>query len=197
LPGVEIVRFANGACEHVAIFRNPQLDDGGWDDLPTLPERGWAGAIDNSFLEKEAPVTIVWPAAMPTYDVRARRDLGETAKVEAVLDPWSPIVLTRSPKPIPELRVDVPQQVRAGESLAVTLRDETPLPEGTARVVRLEFVTSGGRDYEPYARNVRVEATPHVERVPLARNDPVGAWKVHALDVMTGREVEASFTVHA
>ena len=90
--------------------RRRQLDDGGWDDLPTLPERGWAGAIDNSFLEREAPVTIVWPAPMPTYDVRAQRDLGETAKVEAVLDPWSPIVLTRSPKPIPELRVDVPFQ---------------------------------------------------------------------------------------
>ena len=197
LPGTEIVRFANGACEHVAIFRNPQLDDGGWDDLPTLPERGWAGAIDNSFLEREAPVTIVWPAPMPTYDVRAQRDLGETAKVEAVLDPWSPIVLTRSPKPIPELRVDVPPQVRAGDLLAVTLRDETPLPEGTARVVQLEFVTPGGHGYAPYARNVRVEATPHVERVPLARNDAEGSWRVHALDVMTGRAAEAPFTVHA
>ena len=197
LPGTEIVRFANGACEHVAIFRNPQLDDGGWDDLPTLPERGWAGAIDNSFLEKEAPVTIVWPAALPTYDVRAQRDLGETAKVETVLDPWSPVLLTRSPKPIPELRVDVLPQVRAGDLLAVTLRDETPLPEGTARVVRLEFVAPGGRGYEAYARNVRVDATPHVERVPLGRNDPEGSWQVHALDVMTGRAVEASFTVRA
>jgi|GEM_PF-1191616 len=196
LPGTEIVRFANGACEHVAVFRNPQLDDGGWDDLPTLPERGWAGAIDNSALEKETHVTIVWPVAMPTYDVRGKRDLGETAKVEATLDPWSPIVLTRSPRAIAELHVEVPEQVRAGDVLAVTLRDESPLPEGTARVVRLEFVAPGGRTYELYARNLRVEATPHVERVPLARNDPEGGWRVHALDVMTGRASEASFTVH-
>ncbi len=197
LPGTEVVRFANGACEHVAIFRNPQLDDGGWDDLPTLPERGWAGAIDNSFLEKEAPITILWPAAMPTYDVRAQRDLGETAKVEAMLDPWSPIVLTRSPKPIPELRVQVPEQVRAADVLAVTLRDDTPLPEGTARVVRLELVAPSGRRYELYARNVRVTATPHLERVPLARNDPEGTYQVRALDVMTGRTVTASLTVRA
>ena len=35
LPGAEVVRFANGGYEHVAVFRNPQFDDGGWGDLPT------------------------------------------------------------------------------------------------------------------------------------------------------------------
>ena len=195
LPGTEIVRFANGACEHVAIFRNPQFDDGGWGSLPTLPERGWAGEIDNSLLEKEAAVTISWSAAMPTYDVRAKRDLGETAKVETRLDPWSPLLLTRSPRPVPELRIEVAEQVRAGDLLRVTLRGEASLGEGTVRIVRLEFVAPGGRPYEWYARNVRVEATPHVERFPLARNDPEGSWLVHAHDLMTGRTAEAAFAL--
>jgi hypothetical protein len=196
LPGTEIVRFANGACEHVAIFRNPQLDDGGWGDLPTLPVRGWAGEIDNSLLEKEAPVTISWSTAMPTYDVRAKRDLGETAKFDTVLDPWSPTVLTRSPRPIPGIRVEVPERIRAGDRLAVTLHDEAPLTEGTCRVVRLEFVAPGGRRRELYARNVLVEATPHTQQFPLARNDPEGQWQVRAYDVMTGRAVEAAFAVY-
>jgi hypothetical protein len=195
LPGTEIVRFANGACEHVAIFRNPQFDDGGWGALPTLPERGWAGEIDNSLLEKEAAVTISWSAAMPTYDVRAKRDLGETAKVETTLDPWSPLLLTRSPRPVPELRLGIAEQVRAGDLLRVTLRDEASLSAGTFRVVRLELVAPGGRRYEWYARNVRVEATPHVELFSLARNDPEGAWQVDAYDVMTGRVAQATFQV--
>lgn len=195
LPGTEVVRFANGACEHVAIFRNPQLDDGGWGDLPTLPERGWAGSIDNSLLEKETPVTIVWPAALQTYDVRAQHDLGEIARIEAVLDPWSPIVLTRSPRVIPALRVEVPERVHAGDVLPLTLRDEAPLPEGTARVVRVELVAPDGYGYDVYARNLRVEATPYIERLPLARNDPQGRWQVRAVDVMTGRTAQASFAV--
>lgn len=197
LPGTEVVRFANGGCEHVAIFRNPQLDDGGWGDLPTLPERGWAGPIDNSRLEQEAAVTLAWPAALPTYDVRGKRDLGEVAKVEMKLDPWSPLVLTRCPKPVPELKVDVPEQVRAGDLLRVTLRDDAPLAEGTHRVVRLEFTKPGGGPYDLYARNLRIAATPHVETVPLAVDDPEGSWQVRAHDVITGRVAQATFALHS
>ena len=192
-----MVRFANGTCEHVAIFRNPQADDGGWGDLPTLPERGWAGSIDNSQLEKEAPIRVEWSAARATYDVRGKRELGEVAKVEAVLDPWSPVVLTRTPSPIPPLRVEVPGQVQVGEVVAVTLRDEAPLPAGTIRVVRLELVGPEGNTYEVYSRNVRVESTPHREDFHLAYNDPRGPWQLKALDVATGRGVQASFTLGA
>jgi len=37
LPGMEVVRFANRTYEHVAVFRNPQFDDGGWENSPTQP----------------------------------------------------------------------------------------------------------------------------------------------------------------
>jgi len=195
LPGTEIVRFGNGAYEHVAIFRNPQTDDGGWGDLPTLPERGWAGEIDNSLLEKPAQITIAWPAAMPTYDVRGKRDFGDVAKVQMVLDPWSPLVLTRTPNLIPELRVGAPEQVQAGGPLAVTLRAEAPLPPGTFRIVRLELVAPEGHPDELYSRNVRVESTSHIERFHLAYNDPAGQWRVIAHDLVSGRVVEASFTL--
>ena len=197
LPGTEVVRFANGAYEHVAVFRNPQFDDGGWGDLPTRQERGWAGSIDNSLLEKEAQVTIAWPGALPTYDVRGKRDLGETAKVQTTLDPWSPLILTRAPQPIPELRVETPSDVQPFTPLAITLRNEAPLPEGAFRIVRLEFVTPEGRPYELYARNVRIESTPHLERLNLAYNDPRGLWKVNAHDLMTGRAAQAAFTLRA
>ncbi|HEV2379804.1 MAG TPA: beta-galactosidase trimerization domain-containing protein [Terriglobia bacterium] len=195
LPGTEVVRFANGPCKHVAIFRNPQLDDGGWGDYPTGPERGWAGEIDNALLEKEAQVTIVWPTALPTYDVRGKRDLGDSAKVEMALDPWSPLIVTRSPQPIPELHIEGPEQVRAGDLLALTLRDEAPMPEGTFRAVHLEFTTPDGRPYDLYARNLLVKATPQVEHLPLAFSDPKGSWKVNAYDVMTGRAATVAFTV--
>jgi len=50
---MEVVRFANRAYEHVAVFRNPQFDTVAG-RIATQPEREWAGAIDNSLLEKES-----------------------------------------------------------------------------------------------------------------------------------------------
>ena len=194
LPGTEVVRFANGAFEHVAIFRNPQFDDGGWGDLPTKPERGWAGSIDNSSLEKDAQVTLSWTSALPTYDIRGKRDLGETAKAQLLLDAWSPLVITRALKPVPPLRLQVPKEVQAGNPLVINLQSDALLPEGTFRVIRLEFTTPGGEPYDLYSRNVRVESPAHQERLDLAYNDPKGQWKLSAHDLVTGRVVPAAFT---
>lgn len=195
LPGTEVVRFANGACEHVAVFRNPQLDDGGWGNLPTRPEREWAGSIDNSLLEKQAQITVAWPAAMATYDIRGGRELGTIDKIQITLDPWSPLVLTRAHKPIPGLTIETPAEARPSSPLIVTLRNESPLPEGTFRIVRLEFVKPDGKPHELYARNVRFESTPHRERFHLAYNDPKGRWQINSHDLITGRVAQTEFTL--
>jgi hypothetical protein len=193
LPGTEVVRFANGAYEHVAIFRNPQFDDGGWGSYPTCKAPGWAGEIDNAFFETPAPATINWSDSMHTYDVRARQEIGLTAKYQTVLDPWSPLVFSRTPAPVPQLRVETPEQLQAGNPLTMTLRDENPLPEATFRVLRLEFFTPDGRAYELYSRNVLVKSTPHTERFFFAHNDPKGRWQARVRDVMTGRPQDVPF----
>jgi Beta-galactosidase trimerisation domain len=195
LPGTEIVCFANGAYEHVAIFRNPQFDDGGWGSYPTSKAPGWAGEIDNTLLESQAQVTISWPASMHTYDMRGRQEIGETTKHQAILDPWSPLTFTRAPMPVPQLRVQASEQVQPGTPLALTLTDESSLPEATFRVVRLEFVTPDGSPYDLYARNVLVRSTPHTERFFLSYNDPKGRWRVRVRDVMTGRIQDAAFNL--
>jgi glycosyl hydrolase family 42 (putative beta-galactosidase) len=196
LPGTEVVRFANGGYEHVAVFRNPQFDDGGWGDLPTQTEREWAGPIDNSLLEKHAQATVAWSAAMVTYDIRGGRALGTVDKIQMALDPWSPLVLTRAPKPIPVLGVEAPTEPQLGNPLAVTLRNESPLPDGAFRIVRLEFVKPDGKPHDLYARNVRVESSPHLERFHLAHNDPKGRWQINSHDLITGQVARTEFTLH-
>ncbi len=195
LPGTEIVRFANGPYEHVAIFRNPQFDDGGWGDYPTEKAGEWAGPINNSFLEEPAQITISWSGSMHAYDIRGRQDIGKAVSYKATLQPWSPLTLTRAPEPIPQFRIDVPEQVQAGTPLTITLTDEASLPEGTFRVVRLEFLTPAGQPYKLYARNVLIKSTPHTSTVAFAHNDAPGLWLLKARDVMTGRAVERAFTV--
>ena len=197
MPGTEIVRFSNGDLEHVAIFRNPQFDDGGWGSLPTKPERGWAGSIDNSYLEKDAEVTVLWPSALPTYDIRGKRDLGTAARLNLTLAPWSPLVLTRAAQPIAELEVHVPPDVQPGNPLIVTLQSRAALSEGTFRVIHFEFTTPAGKRRELYSRNVRMELLTHQERFDLAYNDPQGQWNLSAHDLATGRVMQVKFTFRA
>lgn len=197
LAGAEVVIYQNGGCEHVAVFRNPQFDDGGWGSFPTLEAREWAGSIDNSRLEKEARVQLVWGSAGQTYNVRERKDLGSVKTIEATLEPWSPLVFTRSSQALPKLRLGVAGEITAGETLGVTIHDDAPLPEGTFRVIRFELDDPSGKTYELYSRNMLAQATPFREDIPLAFNDPKGRWKVRARDVMTGQTVETMLNVVA
>ena len=195
LPGTEMVVFSNGGCQHVAAFRNPQFDDGGWGSFPTLETREWAGSIDNSQLEKEARVRLVWSEESQTYDVRQRKDLGSVKSLEATLDPWSPLVFTRSAQALPEFRLDTPSEIKAGETLNVTIHDAAPLPEGTARVIRIEIEDPSGKIYDLYSRNLLVHSTPFRASMPTAFNDLPGRWKMRARDVATGKTIEMPFTV--
>ncbi len=202
LPGTEIVRFANGNCEQVAIFRNPQFDNGGWGAYPKLLADSSAPVldpaliqnIDNSLLEKEAQVSIEWTSEDQTYDIRGLKDIGKVRTQKAVLNPWEPLVYTRSQEPLSGVRVAV-SRARAGDMVEVILTDDGPLPEGAFRLVHLEFKTPAGDLYELYNRNVIVRTTPHVERIPFAVNDPKGNWKVAAHDLITGQVIESPFNL--
>jgi hypothetical protein len=145
LPGTEVITFSNGTLEHVAIFRNPQFDDGGWEDHPTMTAPGWAGTIDNSYLENEPEIRIQWKTAKHTYDVRGRRGLGPLAVLNAILSPWEPLIFTRSLQAIPNLRVQISQQVRPGAALELTFAGESAFPEGAFRIVRLDLETPAGK----------------------------------------------------
>lgn len=197
LPGTEVVVYSNGGCEHVAVFRNPQFDDGGWGSFPTMEAREWAGSIDNSLLEKQARIRLDWGEERQTYDVRKHKDVGSIKSLEATLDPWSPLVFTRSAQPLPDFRIDIPNEVKAGATLNVTVHDVAPLPEGTVRVVRIEIEDPSGKIYDLYSRNLLIHSTPFRESIPLAFNDATGRWKVRAIDVATGKAVETPFMVTA
>ena len=76
----------------------------------------------------------------------------------------------------------------------VTIASDTALPEGTFRVIHLEFATPDGVTCDVYTRNVRVESATHHERFDLAFNDPSGRWQLNAHDLLTGRAVQTAFT---
>ncbi|MGA8185440.1 MAG: hypothetical protein WB819_17565, partial [Terriglobia bacterium] len=153
--------------------------------------------IDNSLLEKTAKVHLVWGEAAQTYDIRQRKDLGSGKSLDATLDPWSPLLLTRSAQPLPEFRLDDPGEIKAGQTLGIIVHNDALLPEGTSRLVSIEIDDPSGKNYGIYSRNLLVRSTPFREFIPIAFNDPTGRWKIRARDVMTGQSVEKPFSVVA
>ena len=197
LPGTEVVIFKNGDCEIVAIFRNPQFDDGGWGSYATrrLDWRDWTTDADNSVFEKEAEIEVQWDDAKSTYDIRGKKELGSVRSCKAKLSPWEPLVFSRSLYPIPKLQLSSPVNCRVGEIFELSLTSDEDHPGGTTRIVRVEVSKPSGTKYELYAQNAVVTSLPHAIRIPIAFNDPVGAWKIDATDVLTGQSLSSLFTV--
>lgn len=197
LPGTEVVLFQNGQCELVAIFRNPQLDDGGWGSYATKKSnwRDWTTNVDNAVFETEVEVTVEWLHEGATYDVRSRKDLGTIKSCKSTLNPWEALVFTRAPRPLAKVKLDAPERSSAGSVVEVTLSSEGPHPEGTCRVVRLEVDKPSGSPCELYAQNLPVTSFPHTMTIPIAFNDPQGSWRIRGHDLMTGQTLEATFTV--
>lgn len=202
LRGVEIVRFSNGGCEQVAIFRNPETDGDGIGAVPPLLAKGWSKTkfgpspkveVDNSFIEQNAEISIEWAEPRETYDVRGGKSLGKLQMQKAPLHWWEPLVYTRSDGPLPALEVTVTPGARRGGMVEIALQNNGPFPDGTSRVVHLEFRKPSGEAYELYTRNAMFQTTPHIERIPFAVNDPKGKWTASAHDLMTGQRVETSF----
>ena len=195
LPGTEVVVFENGSCRQVAIFRNPQLDDGGWGSYRQKKSnwRDWTTDADNSAFEKEEAITIEFGETLPTYDVRARKDLGTVRVCKATLSPWEPLFLTRAPHPLPKLELALPSVCSPGSELLLTLSSSETQPEGTVRVVRLELRGPSEEPYELYSNNVILTSLPDTVRIPMAFNDPPGTWSVQGFDLISGQSLLGSF----
>ena len=84
---------------------------------------------------------------------------------------------------------------KAGTLLAIGFTSDGAHPEGTCRVLHLEFDTPGGKTFQPYTQNVPITVFPHSMTLPLAVNDPPGNWKMRGHDLLTGQSLEASFRV--
>lgn len=192
VPAVEVVIYELGMQRIVAVFRNPQLDSGGWADGPKVTARGWGEEIDNSALEKPVEAVIQLPEGFNVYDARGAKALGNSASVRATLDPWSPLVLTLSPTPVRGLSFSAPSSARAGQRIALELRMDDR-PDGVQpRIVRVDVFDPSGKLVEHYSANVRSEGERVRFEIPFAWNDPAGAWRVRARDVASGASAETT-----
>lgn len=192
VPAVEVAMYQLGAQRLVAIFRNPQLDPGGWADGPKVAARGWGEEIDNSALEKPVEVVVRLPEGQHAYDVRNAKPLGDVANVRTTLDPWSPLVLMLSPTSVNGLAITIPSSARRGKTAAAELHVEDRPSGVQPRIARVDVHDPSGQLVEHYSGNLRFEGEHARFDIPFAWNDAQGTWSIRARDVASGASAETT-----
>jgi hypothetical protein len=195
VPAIEVVVYDFGAQQLVAVFRNPQVDPGGWADGPRVPERGWSEEVDNSALEMPVEATVHLPEGFHVCDVRGAKALGQVSTLRATIDPWTPLVFMLSPTPISGLQLRAPSTLPHGRKAEIEAQIEDQPVVVQPRVVRLEVFDPAGKLVEHYSGNVHFEGELGKLEIPFAWNDAPGVWRIRARDIASGASAETTLQV--
>jgi hypothetical protein len=145
-----------------------------------------AGAAD-----REA-VAVTLPRRLYVYDLRARRELGETDRVALDLGPGEPAILTLSPKPLAAPAITGPAQARLGDNAEFRIRAD---PSEAPGVIHVDIIDPAGWPVLHYSGNLLAARGEAVKLLPLAVNDQSGIWKIRATDVLSGQTATAELKV--
>ncbi|MBL7040914.1 MAG: beta-galactosidase trimerization domain-containing protein [Pirellulaceae bacterium] len=165
LRNVEITRWMNGPVQIVSVFRHHGL-----------PEA--------AKLELQEPVHV--------YDLKAHKDLGKQQAVNLTVTPYRALFYALSPQPLDAVVLKAAPTVQLGSVQRVTLT--STLPEGH-QAVKVQVKLPDGSRVDWIDTVVVTDNQGVVVDVPVAYNDPKGAWTVNAIELYTGTTATAQFTV--
>jgi len=169
---VEQVSFSDGVAGYLGLTR--------WH---------WAQRATQSF-----KVTLA--DARHVYDARAGKYLGERGTFDVTLGQGKSALYALLPYQVTGCKVTAMQSARRGELLQARIALQATGPRAR-HAIHVELVDPSGRRPRWYAQNVALaaEAVAAAVAIPLALNDPVGAWQVVARDAATGASGKASVEV--
>ncbi len=132
------------------------------------------------------------------YDVRGETFLGELETLKVPFDPMGARVYCLAPEPLPAPTIRAPsaavrEVAGRAETLEFTVGQAGPAP--ARQLVRITVADGHGRNREELMQTVWVKGEPVGSSLPLALNDPTGAWTLTATDVMSGQSATAKVVV--
>lgn len=175
ITGVNVRTFQNGAVHLLTLLSNPQLD---------VDELGAADFHTNERFSKPVPVTVHFPAAVYVRNVRTKQDLGRVSSLSLTMDPYDPTVLAISPVPQPAMQSVLPESVKAGDPL--TLSIHTVTAPASQQVYHVDVVDPAGVRNVQYSTNVFGERGAASYTWPLAQNEVLGNWTISVQEMLTG-----------
>jgi hypothetical protein len=200
VTGVEVTQWQNGRVRIVAVQRNAQL---------LVHELGETDYATNKRFEKPEELTIrltagptmgagvpvsrrsvlakpepAHPMTAHWVDIRAGKTLGAADAHPFQLDPYMPSLFAVFPEPPQPFTARIEK-----DKLIVAPFAGAGLE---TNVYHLAFVGPDGRERLPYRANVACGAAGGSFDLPLALNDPAGAWTIRIHEVATGCRVNVA-----
>ena len=193
----ESAHYHAGAADYFGIVRYPEV----LRQAEDVPDAAYSVPIEGaraSLEPDDGAVFITFPERRHVYDVRARRYLGHTDRIEATLGYGDAGIYARLPYTVTGLQIDGPSSVSPGEAVSLGIQLAV---SGDARrgnhVAALRVYAPDGARYQHYESRVALPGGVGEATIPLALSDLAGTWRVVARDVATGTESERTFTVRA
>ena len=183
-PPFPVLRPDGGPADDVEIriFRNGELT------ILSL-QRDYAAP---SHPDDDEIVVLALPRTFCVYDLRARRPLGNTDRLELALDAVEPTLLALSEKPIAPPSIDGPQRAHLGEIPEFQIRSNSPAAHG---IIHLDMFDPDGSLVAHYSGNLLTAGAVKRHNLPLAFNDKIGVWKLRATDLPSGGTATAELQV--
>ena len=152
---------------------------------------------DHRRCEDTHPVRIEFGGQSHVYDMRARKYLGHTSSVQAVVAPGDTALYACLPYAVSGLRVTTPASLQAGEALVVEATATVPADEAGDHIFHIELKGPDGGAVGHYTTNrlARQGRLAHVIR--LALNERPGRWTVSVRDVLSGLETTNQVLIEA
>jgi hypothetical protein len=187
VTGVETHTFRNGGVFIVGLLSNPQL---------RVDELGPPEFRSNARFEKPRDVRLRLPAPLEAYDLRTAKPLGQKMELALRLDPYEPILIAFSPRPLPQIRADAPKRMARGAIGRVGIRFEQSSPAQT-HIFHVTVLNPSGQLMSHYSGNLKSSSAGTAEiSLPLACDDATGQWIVRVRDLLSGQEREVGVEVY-
>jgi len=142
--------------------------------------------------DKREVVVLALPRMFSVYNLRARRLLGNTDRLELELVPVEPVLLSLSEKPIAPPSIAGPRRAHLGEIAEFQIRSNSPAAHG---VIHLDVIDPNGTTIAHYSGNLLTAVGLTADTLPLAFNDKTGVWKLRATDLPSGGTATAELQV--
>ena len=146
------------------------------------------------FMERGEPLKVNVKLGQPRhiYDLRKRAALGETDKLTVRLKPGRVYLLALLLKPVPDLKLIVPEEVKRGE----VTRVKVGLPGSTGlHALKLKAYTPDGAEVDWFEEIALVGSQFKEISLPIAFNDPAGRWRVEAMELFSGKGASVEMKV--
>ena len=169
---IECYEFENGGVRILALLRDASGSAGAEDAVLRLPRQTYI------------------------YDLRAHRSLGETDRLDLTVTAGAPRLLALAGRALPAPTVAMPPRAQLGETVALQI-GFAGAPVAARSVLRVDVTDPDGRVVPYYGGTRRLQGANASLFLPLALNDPAGAWTVAVSDVLSGQTATTTLAVAA